>query len=104
VGRGSKKSYCLLFTESKSPKSTQRLEYLKSTASGRKLAEYDLQLRGPGEVFGTRQHGYPELKIASWQDTDLIKLSKKIAIQAFDNPNKYRKLFNKMKLEKVAMN
>jgi ATP-dependent DNA helicase RecG len=104
VGRGSKKSYCLLFTESKSPKSTQRLEYLKSTASGRKLAEYDLQLRGPGEVFGTRQHGYPELKIASWQDTDLIKLSKKIALQAFDSPNEFKKLFEQFSLDKIAMN
>ena len=79
VGRGSKKSYCLLFTQSATPKVQTRLEALKHNVSGFELAEIDLKMRGPGEVFGTLQHGFAELKIASWQDARLIKLAKRLA-------------------------
>jgi ATP-dependent DNA helicase RecG len=79
IGRGRKKSYCLLFPEDPSVKATARLEALKTTRSGFELAEMDLKLRGPGEIFGTAQSGFPELKIASWSDIDLIRLSKEVA-------------------------
>ena len=79
VGRSSAKSYCLLISDSNSPKVKTRLEALKSTKSGFDLAELDLKLRGPGEIFGTRQSGFPELKIASWSDYKLIKDSKDAA-------------------------
>ncbi len=79
VGRGTKKSYCLVMTESDTEKTIQRLEALKKTISGFELAELDLKMRGPGEIFGTRQSGFPELKIATWQDTDLIIRSRKVA-------------------------
>lgn len=79
VGRSDKKSYCLLFTESAADKVQARLQALKKNLSGFELAEIDLKMRGPGEVFGTRQHGFTELKIASWQDERLIKLAKKLA-------------------------
>ena len=79
VGRGKAKSYCLLFTESDAPKVVKRLSAMKETQDGFKLAELDLQLRGPGEVFGLKQSGYPELKIASWQDIELIKKARKVA-------------------------
>ncbi len=75
VGRGDKKAYCLLFTDSPSP----RLEAIKEHSSGFKLAEIDLALRGPGELFGKNQHGLPELKIASWTDVDLIKKTRQLA-------------------------
>ena len=78
-GRGKQKSYCLLFTENSSQKVEKRLSALRTSLSGFELAEMDLNLRGPGEVFGTRQHGFPELKIASWQDIDLIKKTKELA-------------------------
>lgn len=92
VGRGVNKSYCLLFTETKSQKSLLRLNALKSVSSGFELAELDLKIRGPGEVFGTKQHGFPELKIASWNDEKLINLTKKIATNLSNNPKLFPKL------------
>jgi ATP-dependent DNA helicase RecG len=79
VGRGSKKSYCLLFTNTRSKNVNTRLNALQKTLSGFELAELDLKLRGPGEIIGTKQHGFTELKIASWNDSILIKKSKEVA-------------------------
>jgi len=64
VGRGEKQSYCLLFTESKNQKTLERLKALEQVYIGAELAEYDLKLRGPGQIYGTLQHGIPALKIA----------------------------------------
>lgn len=70
VGRSDKQSYCLLFTtQSRSPK---RLSYLPKVHSGIQLAELDLKLRGPGEMYGTLQSGYLDFKIASLFDQTLI--------------------------------
>ncbi len=77
VGRSSYQSYCLLFTETESQKTLKRLKLLETTYSGPKLAELDLKLRGPGEIFGTKQHGQLGLKYADFSDLDLIKKSKK---------------------------
>lgn len=96
VGRSDAKSYCLLFTESKSQKVLTRITALTKSMSGFELAELDLKLRGPGEIFGTRQHGFPELKIASWGDIDLIKKTRDLAEKIFENPKKYKDLVGKM--------
>ncbi len=93
IGRGEKKSYCLLFTQGRSTKSKERLAALTKTLSGFELAELDLKLRGPGEIFGYKQHGFPELKIANWSDFELIQKTKKVAEAIIKNPNKYSKVF-----------
>ncbi len=79
VGRSDKKSYCLLFYQNEGQKSKARLSAMEKGISGFELAELDLKLRGPGEIFGLRQSGIPELKIASWIDIDLIKKAKLVA-------------------------
>jgi len=90
VGRGKAKSYCLLFSQTQSEKALFRLNAMSKQKSGFELAEIDLHLRGPGEIFGFKQHGIPELKIASWQDFDLIKQSKDKALEIAHEPKKYK--------------
>jgi ATP-dependent DNA helicase RecG len=104
IGRGEKESYCLLFAETKSPKVQARLNALKKTMSGFELAELDLKLRGPGEIFGTKQHGFPELRIASWQDAKLIKITKSLAQQVLKNPKKYNKLSSRFNKNQILPN
>jgi ATP-dependent DNA helicase RecG len=72
VGRGALQSYCLLFTESSDVSTLARIKSLETIHNGPELAEVDLRLRGPGEVFGTRQHGMPHLKIASFTDMETV--------------------------------
>lgn len=76
VGRGKLDSYCLLFTESTNDKIINRLKSLERIHVGSTLAELDLKLRGPGEVFGTRQHGMINLKVASLDNRLLITQTK----------------------------
>lgn len=76
VGRGEWKSYCILFCQSAGTITKQRMDIMKETNDGFKIAEKDLELRGPGEFFGTRQHGVPELKIANlYEDMHIITKS-----------------------------
>lgn len=104
IGRGEKKSYCLLFTESKTQNVRARLSALQRGLSGFELAELDLKLRGPGEMFGLRQHGFPDLKIASWQDIELIKKARELATQAVRNKKKFPKLIKRIQNPFVAPN
>lgn len=80
VGRGDKQSYCLLFTEKTNPRISHRLTIFTRVHNGFELAEYDLQLRGSGEIYGTRQHGAAELKVASFTDFHLIEETRKAMI------------------------
>lgn len=104
VGRGDKKSYCLLFTEIRSMSVMTRLNALTKSMSGFELAELDLKMRGPGELFGKKQHGFFELKIASWTDTDLIKKTRIVAEEAIKNPKKYKKLLDKIDSQNIVPN
>ena len=79
VGRSDRQSYCLLFTDSPDPHVTEKLKHLEHTHNGMQLSELDLKLRGPGEIFGTKQHGYQELRIADYSDLTLIEQTKKEA-------------------------
>jgi ATP-dependent DNA helicase RecG len=104
VGRGGKKSYCLLFTDSQNDEVTKRLNALRETHSGFELAEIDLTLRGPGEILGTRQHGISELRIASWQDRELIQYSRNVATKIWDDPEKYKSVLEWFKQKQIANN
>ncbi len=77
VGRSEHQSYCFLFTDNPSQKTKFRLQALVSAKDGFELAELDLQLRGPGEIYGTVQSGLPVFKIAQLSDYELISQTKK---------------------------
>lgn len=80
VGRGDAQSYCILISGSKSEIAEKRNRILVSTADGFEIAEEDLKLRGPGEIFGTRQHGLPELNVADLlKNTEVLKTVSKTA-------------------------
>lgn len=64
VGRGTEKSWCILVSDSRAEATRERLRVMRETSDGFKVAEYDLNLRGPGDFFGYRQHGLPTLRVA----------------------------------------
>jgi ATP-dependent DNA helicase RecG len=81
VGRGTKQAYCVLLSEAKSEDAVKRLSAMTKTTDGFKISEYDLLIRGPGEFFGTKQHGMPELRLANIiTDTEQLRLARKEAI------------------------
>lgn len=80
VGRREHQSYCLLFTESNSRQTKARLRALVESNNGFELAEKDLQIRGPGQFFGTQQSGLPDLAMRSLTDLPLVELSRREAI------------------------
>ncbi len=84
VGRGEYQSYCFLFPKNNSEESKIRLSAMTSYSSGFKLAEIDLQMRGPGEIFGVRQSGIPDLKMASLTDSETISIARKAAQKIID--------------------
>jgi ATP-dependent DNA helicase RecG len=87
VGRGEKESYCFLFTENPSPRVHSRLGALEGTSSGFELAELDLKLRGPGEMYGVRQHGLLKLKAVNLADTAMLKRARDAAQETMkENP------------------
>jgi ATP-dependent DNA helicase RecG len=81
IGRGAAKSYCILMTSGKvSEVGEQRLDTMVRTQDGFEIAEMDLQLRGPGEFFGTRQAGMPSFRVANLlRDRDILEAAKKEA-------------------------
>ncbi|OGH24972.1 MAG: ATP-dependent DNA helicase RecG [Candidatus Levybacteria bacterium RIFCSPLOWO2_01_FULL_39_24] len=97
VGRGDMQSYCLLFTQSLNLQTLERLKAMEKHNVGSELAELDLQLRGPGEIYGTMQHGRKMLKIASFSDFELIQKVRKEAEKIFPNLKNYPRLLEKLK-------
>lgn len=116
VGRGVHQSYCILFNQSKSQVSRQRMEIMASSNDGFVIAEKDLELRGPGDVFGVRQHGLPEFRIANlYRDMDVLKDVQKAAKHIvseglMENDESYRTLARRVelmvrkKLQELSMN
>jgi ATP-dependent DNA helicase RecG len=90
IGRGTAKSYCVLITGKKvTPEAEQRLDTMVKTQDGFEIAEKDLELRGPGEFFGTKQAGMPSLRVANIiRDRELLEAAKREARAVLEGPNK----------------
>lgn len=101
VGRGSKESFCFLYTSNWQDSS--RLKYLTNTFDGLKLAELDLKIRGSGEIFGMKQAGRFEFKIASLSDLSLVEKTKAAAQKLLkENPTLDKYPLLKAKLQDIA--
>ncbi|WP_378952190.1 ATP-dependent DNA helicase RecG [Pelosinus sp. sgz500959] len=86
IGRGAHQSYCILLSDNRNPETQERLTIMTTTNDGFVLAEEDLKLRGPGQFFGTRQHGLPDLKIADIiSDISILLEAKRAAEQTIAN-------------------
>ncbi|MBQ6355153.1 ATP-dependent DNA helicase RecG [Candidatus Saccharibacteria bacterium] len=99
VGRGQHQSYCYLLVSGDKPP-TRRLKELENSTDGFYLAEVDLKLRGPGEIYGSLQHGALDLRIASLSDTHLIAKAQKHAADVAKNPEimlEYKELSRSIK-------
>jgi ATP-dependent DNA helicase RecG len=97
VGRGDAQSFCVLFTSDGIPVSG-RLDFFAKTLDGMKLAEYDYRMRGAGDIFGTSQHGFGELRVASLFDYDLVSQSQRAVEEFFPryNPIAYPQISEKL--------
>ncbi len=84
VGRGEYKSYCILLSDNPSAVARERLSTLEKTHDGFQLAEVDLELRGPGDFFGTRQSGLPDLRMAQLSDRELLDLARQEAARIIE--------------------
>ncbi|WP_432665158.1 ATP-dependent DNA helicase RecG [Wukongibacter baidiensis] len=85
VGRGQYQSYCFLISEGKNNVTKERMKTMESTNNGFVIAEKDLELRGPGDFFGTKQHGLPELKIADiFKHKEILKKAQKEAFRILE--------------------
>ena len=84
VGRGAEQSYCLLLSDEPGEEARKRLELMEETTDGFRLAEADMELRGPGQFFGTKQSGLPGLKVAKLTDVKLIELTRSEATRILD--------------------
>ena len=107
VGRGEYKSYCILKYEGNSEIIRQRMKVMTNTNDGFKIAEKDLELRGTGDFFGTKQHGIPDFKIANlFEDMDILKLAQKVAIHVMEEDSKLEQekniLLKQMVKEKIG--
>ena len=103
VGRGEYKSYCILKYQGNSDVIRQRMQVMQETNDGFKISEKDLELRGSGEFFGTKQHGLPEFKIANiFEDMPMLKDIQLIAIDILQNDPELKSEKNKTLQQAVA--
>jgi len=85
VGRGEHQSYCILYNNGRTQVCRERMKIMEKTNDGFVISEKDLELRGPGEFFGTMQHGIPDLKIANlYRDMDILKLAQEAAMDIIE--------------------
>ncbi|MFQ5874955.1 MAG: DNA helicase RecG, partial [Dehalococcoidia bacterium] len=86
------KSYCLLLADNPSREARERMALMEKTNDGFVLAEEDLRLRGPGEFFGTRQSGLPDLRMARLSDVPLLELARDEAARLFSDDPELQKM------------
>jgi ATP-dependent DNA helicase RecG len=80
VGRGEYESYCILLSDPRTDAAMERLKAIEGTLDGFEIAEADMDIRGPGELFGTRQHGLPEIRFGNIaRDLDIMEAARKEA-------------------------
>lgn len=105
VGRGSTQSYCILISDAQNKEAVTRLRTMCETTDGFKIAEKDLELRGPGDFFGRRQHGLPELKIADiFSDMNIVREARKTAEEILkDDPDLKKEDYKNLKALTNAM-
>ena len=103
IGRGEHRGVCVLVHRKLSEDSTRRLNTLVETLDGFKIAEEDLKLRGAGDLFGTRQHGLPPLKIASIiEDAVLLQAARRVAFQLIEKDPQLRRESNAGIRQRIA--
>ena len=102
VGRGEYKSYCILKYEGNSELVRKRMKVMTSTTDGFLISEKDLELRGAGDFFGTKQHGLPDFKIANlFEDITILKKVQAIATKII-NEDKFLEKEKNEKLKKMC--
>ncbi len=85
IGRSGKRSVCVLMIQPESVEAMERLSYFASTTDGFALAEKDAELRGPGQILGTRQHGLPDLRIADpFTDREMLARARRDAFRMIE--------------------
>ena len=110
VGRGADQAYCILLGNPRTEVGLKRLKVMERTTDGFEIASEDLKLRGPGDIWGLKQHGLPELKLTDlWKDTDLLHITRDAAVQYAasldDNPTIRQLLAKKFpREENIAAN
>jgi ATP-dependent DNA helicase RecG len=89
IGRGGHESYCILLSDPGSEKAVGRLKAIEETLDGFEIAEIDMDIRGPGELFGTKQHGLPEIRFGNIaRDFDIMEAARKEAFRLIEkDPN-----------------
>lgn len=102
IGRSGQKAYCLLFSQFRKGKPYERLKAMEKINIGLQLAELDLKFRGPGEIYGTQQHGFFDLKVAHFTDSELIDKAGQAASMIISRLNNFPLL--KERLKKYTIN
>ncbi len=103
VGRGKHQSYCYVLSADASANAQERLDIFQQTDDGFRLAEADMKLRGPGDFFGVRQSGVPELRVADLSDTRLVETSRDLATKLWDADPYLKKPEHKALREKMHL-